>query len=160
MVRTVPKRRVSCTALVLVKASHVRRLLASTQWGVGYIQFYQGREQSFHWRPAIKLLDSVLPLQVVYVACDDVLARGFRTYQRQDLSMRNTSDGQSSNAFFYVVGHLAVRRMRNLTSQRRAIVFSAFHTQRPTPDSITTALQKKRATGQNRTRRALACFLC
>jgi len=31
----------------------------------------------WQWRPAIKLLDSVLPLQVVYVARDDVLARGF-----------------------------------------------------------------------------------
>jgi hypothetical protein len=36
--------------------------------GVGYIQFDQGREQSLYWRPAIKLLDSVLPLQVVYIA--------------------------------------------------------------------------------------------
>jgi hypothetical protein len=45
--------------------------------GVGYIQFDQGREQSLHWRLAIKLLDFVLPLQVVYVTRDDVLARGF-----------------------------------------------------------------------------------
>jgi len=35
MVKTVPKRRVSCTALVLVKASRVRRPLASTQWVLG-----------------------------------------------------------------------------------------------------------------------------
>ncbi len=84
--------------------------------GVGYIQFDQGREQSLHWRSAIKLLDSVLPLQVVYVARDDVLARRFQTYQRQDLNRRNTSDGQNANAFFYIVGHLAVRRMRSLTS--------------------------------------------
>jgi hypothetical protein len=115
--------------------------------GVGYIQFDQGREQNLHWRPAIKLLNSMLPLQVVYVACDDVLARGFRTYQRQDLSMRNTSGGQSANAFFYVVGHLAVRRMRSFTNQRRVVVLSTFHTQRPAPDSITMALQKKGATG-------------
>ncbi|CAM6021764.1 unnamed protein product [Sphagnum balticum] len=128
--------------------------------GVGYIQFDQGREQSLHWRPAIKLFDSVLPLKVVYVACDDVFARGFRTYQRQDLSRRNTSSGQSANAFFYVVNHLAVRRMRSLTSQRRVVVLSAFHMQRPTPDSITTALQKKGVAGQDQARRALACFLC
>jgi hypothetical protein len=128
--------------------------------GVGYIQFDQGREQSFHWRSAIKLFDSVLPLQVVYVVRDDVLARGFRTYQRQDPSMRNTSSGQSANAFFYVVGHLAVRRMRSLTSQRRVVVLSAFHTQRPASDSIMTALQKKGVAGQDRTRRALTCFLC
>ncbi len=128
--------------------------------GVGYIQFDQGREQSLHWRPAIKLLDSVLPLQVVYVARDNVLARGFRMYQRQDLNRRNTSGGQSANVFFYVVGHLAVRRMRSLTSQRRVVVLFAFHTQRPTPNSITTALQKKGAAGQDRARRALACFLC
>jgi len=115
--------------------------------GVGYIQFDQGREQSLHWRPAIKLFNSVLPLQVVYIARDDVLARGFRIYQRQDLSRRNTSNGQSANAFFYIVGHLAVRRMRSLTSQWRVVVLSAFHTQRPAPDSITTALQKKGAAG-------------
>jgi hypothetical protein len=108
--------------------------------GVGYIQFDQGREQSLHWCPPIKLLDFVLPLQVVYVARDDVLAQGFQMYQRQDLSRHNTSGGQSANAFFYVVGHLAVRRMHNLTSQRRVVVLSAFHTQRPAPDSITTAL--------------------
>jgi hypothetical protein len=117
--------------------------------GVRYIQFDQGREQSLHWRPTIKLLDFVLPLQVVYVARDDVLARGFRTYQRQDLSRRNTSDEQSSNTFFYVVGHLAVRQMRSLTSQRRVVVLSAFHTQRPAPDLITTALQKKGAASQD-----------
>jgi hypothetical protein len=128
--------------------------------GVGYIQFDQGREQSLHWRPAIKLLDSVLPLQVVYVAHDDVLARGFQMYQRQDLSRRNTSGGQSANAFFNVVGHLAVRRMRSLTSKRRVVVLSAFHTQRPVPDSTMTILQKKGAAGQDRARRALACFLC
>jgi len=104
--------------------------------GVGYIQFDQGWEQSLHWRSAIKLLDFVLPFQVVYVACDDVLARRFRTYQRQDLSRRNTSGRQSANAFFYVVGHLAVRRMRSLTSQRRVVVLSAFHTQRLTPNSM------------------------
>jgi hypothetical protein len=108
--------------------------------GVGYIQFDQGREQRLHWHPAIKLLNSVLPLQVVYIARDDVLARGFRTYQRQDLSKCNTSGGQSANAFFYVVGHLAVRRMRSLTGQRQVVVLSTFHTQCPTLDSITTAL--------------------
>jgi hypothetical protein len=84
--------------------------------GVGYIQFDQGREQSLHWRSAIKLLNFVLPLQVVYVARNDVFARGLRTYQRQDLSRRNTNGGQSANTFFYVVGHLAMRRMRSLTS--------------------------------------------
>jgi len=61
-------------------------------------------------------------------------------YQRQDLSRRNTIGGQSANAFFYVVGHLAVRRMRSLTSQRQVVVLSAFHTQRLAPDSIMTAL--------------------
>jgi len=126
--------------------------------GVGYIQFDQRQKQSLHWHSAIKLLDSVLPLQVVYVARDDVLTQGFRTYQRQDLSMRNTSDGQNANAFFYIVGHLAVRRMRSLTSQRWVVVLSAFHTQRPAPDSITTALQKKGAADQDQARRAL--FLC
>jgi hypothetical protein len=117
--------------------------------GVGYIQFDQGREQSLHWRPAIKLHDSVLPLQAVYIVRDDVLARGFRTYQQQDLNMRNTNGGQSANAFFYVVGHLGVRRMHSLTSQWRVVVLSAFHTQRPAPDLITTALQKKGAAGQD-----------
>jgi len=61
-------------------------------------------------------------------------------YQRHDLSKRNTNGGKSANGFFYVVGHLAVRRMRNLTSQRRVVVLSTFHTQRLAPDSITTAL--------------------
>ncbi len=74
--------------------------------------------------------------------------------------MRNTSDGQSANVFFYVIGHLVVRQMRNLTSQRRVVVLSAFHMQRLAPDSITTALQKKGAAGQDRARRALACLLC
>ncbi len=106
------------------------------------------------------LLDFVSSLQVVYVVRDDVLARGFRTYQHQDLNRRNTSGGQSANVFFYVVGHLAVRRMRSFTNQRWVVVLSAFHTQRPALDSITTALQKKGATGQDRARSALACFLC
>jgi hypothetical protein len=96
---------------------------------------------------------------LILITRDDVLARGFRTYQRQDLSRRNTNGGQSANVFFYIVGHLAVRWMCSLTSQWRVVVLSAFHTQRPAPDSITTALQKKTTASQDRVRRALACFL-
>jgi hypothetical protein len=81
-----------------------------------------------------------MPLQVLYVARDDVLTQGFRTYQHQDQSRCNTSGGQSANAFFYVVSHLAMRRMRSLMSQRRVVVLTAFYMQRLAPDLITTTL--------------------
>jgi hypothetical protein len=90
-----------------------------------------------------------------------ILASGLWHVRRQQQRMGVRVHGQrQAREFVLQVYQLVDLTQATTMSQRRVVVLSTFHTQRPTPDSITTTLKKKGAAGQDRAQKALACFLC
>ncbi len=85
MVRTVPKRRVSCTALVLVKASRVRHPLASTQWVLGTSSLIKDESKAFIGvRPSSCLiLCCLFKLYTLHAKVLNVSTSGFEQVQHQ-----------------------------------------------------------------------------
>lgn len=159
MINIVPKRRVSCTSLVFVKASRVRCPLASTQWMLG---------------TSNSIISKSKALVCIRPSSHSVLCCLFKLYMSSAMMCLPGGPNVSTSGFeqtqhqrhtkckriFYVNGHLAVRRMHSLTSQWRVIVLFTFHIQRLTPNSLTTALQKKWVANHDRARKTLACLLC